>query len=166
MVVMRDLWVIWPDGEKFMPTRQLVGKLIMHNPDYWSADSAYGKPLTEHRLGKLVSQAAKVTSSRIGGRGPRGYVRVTLEPVWHRLGIGRGAPGASGESGESGAEAAPVTACTGSTGCTGSTETPIATGAQLAFTPPAGPDRCPECGWHMPTQGHRDDCSANEQGQS
>ena len=31
-----------------MPTRQLVTKLIMHNPDYWGSDSAYGKPLTEH----------------------------------------------------------------------------------------------------------------------
>jgi hypothetical protein len=29
------------------------------------------------------------------------------------------------------------------------------------FTPPTGPDRCGACGWHVPTQGHRDGCSAN-----
>lgn len=32
------------------------------------------------------------------------------------------------------------------------------------FTPPAGPDRCPECGWHVPTQGHLRECSANPWG--
>jgi hypothetical protein len=30
-----------------------------------------------------------------------------------------------------------------------------------AFTPPIGSDRCDECGWHAPTQGHRDDCTAH-----
>jgi AAA domain len=34
------------------------------------------------------------------------------------------------------------------------------------FVPPTGPDRCPECGYHIPTQGHCDDCPANnEEGQ-
>ena len=50
-----------------MPTRRLVTKLIAHNPDYWGADSPYGKPLTETRLGLLIDQATKVTSSRPGG---------------------------------------------------------------------------------------------------
>ena len=68
-----------------------------------------------------MSQAAKVTSDRIGGRGARGYLRVALEPVWHRLGIGRGATGASGASGETGAEALSITGCTGLTGSTGCT---------------------------------------------
>lgn len=26
------------------------------------------------------------------------------------------------------------------------------------FTPPRGPDRCPDCGWHIPTQRHHPDC--------
>jgi putative DNA primase/helicase len=30
------------------------------------------------------------------------------------------------------------------------------------FAPPIGPDRCPECGWHTPTQGHLRECSANQ----
>ena len=28
-------------------------------------------------------------------------------------------------------------------------------------TAPTGPGRCPDCGWHIATQGHHDDCSAN-----
>jgi hypothetical protein len=33
------------------------------------------------------------------------------------------------------------------------------------FTPPAGPGRCDECGFHIATQGHRDDCPANTEGE-
>jgi putative DNA primase/helicase len=33
---------------------------------------------------------------------------------------------------------------------------------QAGFTPPTGPGRCPECGCHVPTQGHKDGCSANK----
>lgn len=87
MVMLTDLHAIWPDDASFMPTRELVDKLTIHNPDYWGPSSAYGKPLTETRLGRLVTQAAKVTSTRIGGVPPRGYLRSQLQPVWHRLGI-------------------------------------------------------------------------------
>ena len=38
-------------------------------------------------LGRLVTQAAKVTSIRRGGVPPRGYLRSQLQPVWRRLGI-------------------------------------------------------------------------------
>ena len=46
-----------------MPTRQLVTRLIVHNSDYWGSESPYGKPLTDTRLGLLIGQATKVTSS-------------------------------------------------------------------------------------------------------
>jgi hypothetical protein len=129
MVVIHDLWVIWPEGESFVPTRQLVTKLIGHNPDYWGDESPYGKQLTETRLGLLIDQATKLTSSRPGGRGPRGYLRATLAPVWHRLGIGRRKPGAPGEPGEPGAEQPPITGLTDLTGCTGLFEAPAEPGA-------------------------------------
>jgi Protein of unknown function (DUF3631) len=87
MVMLTDLFTIWPADETFMPTRELVGKLIIHNPDYWGYASGYGKALTETRLGRLVTQAAKVTSVRLGGVPPRGYLRSHLHPVWRRLGI-------------------------------------------------------------------------------
>jgi hypothetical protein len=164
MVMMSDLYAIWPDDlddNELVPTRELVFKLIWHNADYWGLQSAYGKALTETRLGRLVSQAAKVTSARIGGRGPRGYLRVQLGPVWHRLGIGRSAAGAPGYPGASGAESEPVTGLTGLTGSTGLKETPTEPGASGTFTSPTGPGRCPECGWHPTTQGHAPNCPAN-----
>ena len=36
------------------------------------------------------------------------------------------------------------------------------TDAPAGFVLPNGPDRCTECGFHVPTQGHRATCTANE----
>jgi hypothetical protein len=89
MILLTDLHAAWPKDKDFMPTRDLVDLLRRRNPDYWGADSPYGKPLTDTRLGRLVAQASKITSQRIGGRGPRGYSRALLEPAWRYLGITR-----------------------------------------------------------------------------
>ncbi|MFL0274311.1 DUF3631 domain-containing protein [Mycobacterium sp. SMC-19] len=99
MVIMIDLYAVWPAGETFVPTSDLVERLIAHNPDFWGQNSSYGKALTETRFGRIVVQAAKVTSSRPGGRGRRGYQRSMLEPVWKRLRIEPGAPGEVGAVG-------------------------------------------------------------------
>jgi putative DNA primase/helicase len=45
------------------------------------------------------------------------------------------------------------------TGVTG--RTPNVNPTSSGFTPPAGPGRCVQCGWHVPTQGHVRECSAN-----
>jgi hypothetical protein len=105
MVLLTDLYEVWPNRDDLVPTRELVAELIAHNPDYWGAQSGYGKALTEHRFSKLVAQASKATSRRPGGRGPRGFFRLQFDPVWRRAGIGRptGAPGAIGETGATGA---------------------------------------------------------------
>jgi len=113
MVLLTDLHTVWSEGESFMATRDLVAKLILHNPDFWGSASPYGKPLTETRFGRMLAQASKLTSSRPGGAGPRGYLRSQLEPVWHRLGIGRRfQPGEPGEPGEPGGKT-PLPAETG-----------------------------------------------------
>lgn len=104
MVLLGDLHAVWPADEDFVPTRELVSKLILHNPEYWGVGSSYGKPLTDTRLGRMVAQASKITSARPGGRGPRGYQRTEFIQVWHRLGIGRSEPGALGEPGAPGAD--------------------------------------------------------------
>ncbi len=104
MVLMTDLHSIWPDDDDLLPTRDLVAKLVGHNPEYWGVTSGYGKALTEQRFGRLVTQASKVTSQRTGGRGPRGYMKSQFTGVWHRLGIGRPETGASGGTGATGAE--------------------------------------------------------------
>lgn len=99
MVMMKDLHTIWPDGENFAGTRDLVSKLINHNPVYWGPNGNLGKALTDNQFARIVAQASKVTPTRVGGRGPRGYLRLHLEPVWRRLGIGLGAPGELGAPG-------------------------------------------------------------------
>jgi hypothetical protein len=104
MVLLTDLHAVWPDQDDFVPTKDLVSKVVFRNAEYWGERSPYGKALTETRFGKLIAQASKVTSQRPGGRGPRGYHRLQFAPVWHRLGIGRIEPGAPGEPGEPGAD--------------------------------------------------------------
>ena len=105
MVLLTDLCTIWPEGEAFVPSEDLIVKLVHHNPEYWGERSGYGKILTPHRMAKMVAQASKVTTVRPGGRGKRGYSYDVLAPIWHRLGIGRNSSGASGPTGASGAPA-------------------------------------------------------------
>jgi hypothetical protein len=113
MVLLADLAKVWPDTEHLVPTGDLVDLLVKANPDCWGPSSPYGKTLTATRFGKLLTQAAKVTSQRPGGRGPRGYLRKQLVPVWDRLRIDQfgdqpgappGAPGAPGYAGYPGAD--------------------------------------------------------------
>ena len=105
MVLLIDLHTIWSDDERFIPTLDLVPRLIEHNVDFWGPDSPYGKALTEHRFGRMLSQAAKVTSQRPGGKGSRGFLRSQLEPAWRRLGIAPIQSGDTGEADESGGDA-------------------------------------------------------------
>ena len=115
MVLLQDLHKIWSDCEDangFASTKDLVRNLIWHNPGYWGSDSAYGKPLTDTRLGKLLSQSAKVTSIRLDRDGPRGYRRGQLEPAWTRLRIHPpNEPGALGAPGAPGGDAGHTAHC-------------------------------------------------------
>lgn len=38
------------------------------------------------------------------------------------------------------------------------------TAKRAGFTPPTGPGRCKRCGFHIPTQGHRDGCNTTSKG--
>ena len=95
MVLLADLYAVWPIGRDFMPTVGLVDLLVAHNPDYWGENSPYGKRLTETRLGRMLNQATNSTSTRPGGKGPRGYMRSALQTAWGRLGIGQTDPDTS-----------------------------------------------------------------------
>jgi hypothetical protein len=99
MVMMQDLHAVWTHDENFMGTRDLVTKLINHNAEYWGVNSGYGKALTDTRFAQIVMRASRVTPHRVGGRGPRGYLRSEFEPVWRRLRIEPGAPGQPGALG-------------------------------------------------------------------
>ena len=103
VVLLQDLYKLWPDHDDLVPTSELVSKLAKHNPDYWGLLSNYGKALTEHRFGRLVLQVTSQTSQRPGGRGHRGFFRSQFEQAWHRLGVTQSPSDASGASGSSGA---------------------------------------------------------------
>lgn len=90
MVLLADLYRVWPEGDyaDLMTSDGLISLLVDHNPSYWGEQSAYGKRLTWQRMGKLLSQAAKITTVRPGGgNNPRGYLRSQFVPVWQSLKI-------------------------------------------------------------------------------
>jgi hypothetical protein len=182
MVMLTDLYAVWGADEAFVSTKDLVGRLILHNPSYWGSESNYGKPLTDTRLGRLVTQAAKVTSVRRGGEPPRGYLRSQLQPVWRRLGIAPplqpdepGEPdepdGNNGSTGNNrvrqvgldgiGGDQNPTDPAT----CGNSRKPPGSSGSSGpsgSTTPHNGRQpNCPGCGHYFVAHGrHRDDCTA------
>jgi hypothetical protein len=85
MVLLTDLYAVWPNGKDFMSTRELVDLVVDHNPGYWGEHSPYGRRLTETRLGRLLNQATNTTSTRPGGKGHRGYTLSAIKIAWDRL---------------------------------------------------------------------------------
>jgi len=86
VVLLGDLLRVWGEQEKFIRTPELVSRLINHNPDFWGEGSSYGRALTVQRLGRMLSQGAKIHSGKVVGE--RGYTRAAFETVWRRMGIG------------------------------------------------------------------------------
>jgi hypothetical protein len=95
MVLLTDLYAVWPKGKDFMATEELVDLLVIHNPGYWGENNPYGKPLTGTRLGRMVNQATNSTSMRPGGKGRRGYTLSALQIAWDRLRVGQTKPDAT-----------------------------------------------------------------------
>ncbi|WP_052450889.1 DUF3631 domain-containing protein [Actinomyces polynesiensis] len=86
VVLIRDLFLIWGEQETFLRTPTMVSRLIDLNPEMWGEGSAYGRALTVQRLGRMLSQGAKVHSGKVAGE--RGYTRASFVTVWGRMGIG------------------------------------------------------------------------------
>lgn len=114
LLLLRHLHDLWPEGEPFMPTTTLVELLAVEHPDEWGDGSPFGKPITAHRLGRMLATSYKVNSRRMDRDGARGYVRASLLGAWQAMGI-EAAPapapvptpppkqtGASGANGETG----------------------------------------------------------------
>ncbi len=141
VLLLRHLHAVWPEGETFAATSTLIRELIAEHPEDWGDGSPFGKALTAQRLGRMLATSYSVNSARLDREGPRGYTRASLEPAWRRMGVTPSAPVPSTPHRETGAS--------GADGATGA-----------SFTPPAGPGRCPGCGFHTPTQGHRAGCEA------
>ncbi len=78
---------VWRTGETFVPTEELIDRLIDEYPEMWGVTSAFGKRLTAQRMGRMLVTSYNVHSNRIDRDGPRGYLRVTLAPAFRRLGL-------------------------------------------------------------------------------
>lgn len=84
VVLLNDLKAVWPEDEDFVPSEELVKLLVHHNRDYWGSNSNYGSKLTAQRLGRLINQATKRTSSRNERMGPRGFKKTDFTLAWSR----------------------------------------------------------------------------------
>ena len=122
VVLLEDLRTLWQADEEFLPTEELLRRLMEFNKAFWTASgdsNPYGKDLTAKGLRNMIANAAKLTprpevydatSTRLARGAPRGYFRKAFVPLWERLNERVSdpdsplCPGASGASGVSGAE--------------------------------------------------------------
>lgn len=133
VALLRHVHEVWNEGETFLATDQLIERLVWEHPEMWGEGSPFGKRLTSQRLGRMLVTAYNLHSERPGGGGtPRGYVRAALAPAFVRFGLDP----------------------------SGKPVNPVEPGEPVAFRPPTSPGRCRSCGWHVDTQGHRQDCEA------
>lgn len=84
--LMRDLFAVFGVERGFIPTAQLVSRLIRHNPDQWSGVSVYGKDLSPQRFGRILKSSYGKNSLRVGDSA-RGYHSDQFKRIWEQLGI-------------------------------------------------------------------------------
>jgi hypothetical protein len=131
VILLGHIAEVWPRGEKYVRTEELIRRLIDEHPKSWSERSSYGRDLTPQRLGRMLVGNFKISSSRQDTNGPRGYYYQAFETAFRRFGV----PSAI-EPDEPAEPARPD-------------------GLGLA----ALPGRCSSCEWHLDTQGHAPTCA-------
>jgi hypothetical protein len=150
IVLLQHIHHVWVDGETFVPTEELIDRLVAEYPEMWGSESPYGKRLTAQRLGRMLVSAYNLHSDRPNVPGPRGYLRLTLTSAFRRLGLDH-----SGEPVEPVEPVEPEAA---------GISLPHSAPERPAFytlydaTPDAPPDTCPDCGWPWESIGHEDTC--------
>jgi hypothetical protein len=81
-----NLHDVWHADEEFMPTKDLLRRLILSNPVMWGPGSSFGRELTVQRMGRMLATGFNIHSGRRSD-GSRGYARHALGPAWRRLGV-------------------------------------------------------------------------------
>lgn len=87
VVLMQHLAEVWPSAAAFVPTDDLIGRLVDKHPDVWGDFSSFGKRLTAQRLGRMLSGNYKIHSSRPDANGSRGYTLASLATAFRRFGL-------------------------------------------------------------------------------
>lgn len=87
IALLKHLAAIWPAGETFVESKELLEKLVWTYPEMWGEESTFDKPLTHQRMGRMLSRNFGLQSVRPHTHQPRGYSRGKLDPLWSRMGI-------------------------------------------------------------------------------
>lgn len=107
VLLMRDIYEVWRDDEAFIPTRNLVDRLILENAEAWSERSDYGKDLTPQRLGRMLATNWRIhTWQRPDGDRARGYRRQQFADAWRQV-VRMGANVSNGTNGTNGSHSHP-----------------------------------------------------------
>jgi hypothetical protein len=133
VALLRNIAEVWPEGETFLTTDDIIYMLAARFPTSWGTSDRYPKGLTAQRLGRMLVKNYGVYSSRPDTHGARGYVASSFSRALRSV---RMAPLFEPDK----------------------PAEPDKPDKPDGFKPPAGADRCAECGFHVPTQGHRNPC--------
>lgn len=85
VLLLRHVIEVWPPGEEFVATEELVDRLVELHPEAWGREGPIGRALTAHRFGRMLSKAYKINSTRLKKDGPRGHLYRTVASVWSRM---------------------------------------------------------------------------------
>jgi hypothetical protein len=87
VVLLRHIYETWPDHTPFMPTLDLIDRLVAEHSNVWGEDGPIGRRLTAQRLGRMLATGYKINSGRETNFGPRGYFHASFFGPWRRLRI-------------------------------------------------------------------------------
>jgi hypothetical protein len=133
VTLLKHVAEVWVKGQSFHSTDDLISMLVARYPSSWGTSERYPKGLTAQRFGRMLVKNYEVYSDRSPSK-VRGYYAKSLDRALRSVRIRPLSEPAEPDDPD----------------------------ANSGFSPPTGPDRCDECGFHVPIQGHRDGCEQTE----
>lgn len=171
VLLLRDIKRVFDGSNRDrLPTEELITALLKLPESPWPTIRR-GEPIDDRSLAQRLRKYGVTSKAhRDGGSVFKGYAATQFADAWKRYVDGLiddsddDEREHASERGDS--SVTPVTSVTNDetqlqfvTGVTDVTESNgQATGEARQFTPPTGPGRCPRCGCHVATQGHKPDC--------
>lgn len=73
------------DERDFIPTAELIARLIGDDPEQWGEASNFGKPLTAQRMGRMLVRGYRIHSVKNAEGNRRGYRRGQFSNAWRRM---------------------------------------------------------------------------------
>lgn len=162
--LLRDIKIAYETrGRDSLSTVELLTDLRGMGESPWQTIGFDGKGLDTRRLAqRLAKYQVKSKNIRLLGSVLKGYERAQFEDAWRRY------PAPTEDEPEDRPSPPSEKSATSATSATSQVNGGHRSGCSAAdttFTPPTGPDRCADCGWHVEKQGHRDGCQQSASGQ-